>query len=173
MTPGSPGTGIGATRWAMDRGEHNREILGWREWASLPDLGISSIKLKVDTGARTSALHVRKVHYENLAGGQRLVRFLVHPIQHDEEVELECSALLLEKRWVKSSLGHRTLRPVIRTRIRIGSREKEIELSLINRDLMGFRMLLGRQALRHDFLVNPAASFLSGDHAALESVYDL
>lgn len=142
----------------------NKEMatLGWREWVTLPDLGVDSIKAKVDTGARTSALHVKKLRYMKDGRNTGLVHFVIHPAQHTEEIEIDAVGKLLERRWIRSSQGHRTLRPVILTTLRIGGREFEIELSLINRDMMGFRMLLGRQALKNLFLIDPSSSFLTG-----------
>lgn len=136
-------------------------VIGWREWVALPELGIPWIKAKADTGARSSALHAYDVERVEIDGA-RWVRFKVHPIQHDTRVVAEAEAPLVDERWVRSSSGKRTLRPVIRTRMRLGSRSWKIELTLVRRDVMGFRMLLGRQALRRRALVHPGKSFLAG-----------
>jgi hypothetical protein len=136
-----------------------RSIIGWRECLDLPDLGIEGIKAKIDTGARSSALHA--FHLEPLEKSDRtLIRFHVHPHQRDSHHTIVATAELLEWRQVKNSGGHSQLRPVIRTSVRLGGRQWAIELTLTNRDVMGFRMLLGREALRKGFLVHPGRSFL-------------
>lgn len=135
--------------------------VGWREWLALPELGIERIKVKVDTGARTSALHAFDVEsFER--DGCTWVRFLVHPIQKDFDTTVETEAPLVDRRHVRSSSGKATLRPVIRTTVRLGTELWPIELTLVRRDVMGFRMLLGRQALRRRFVVDPGRSFLHG-----------
>jgi hypothetical protein len=135
--------------------------IGWREWAGLPDLGIGEIKAKVDTGARSSALHAFDVERTEI-DGEFWVRFRVHPMQRDFQTTVVAAAAMIDERWVRSSSGKPTLRPVIRTRLRLGGRIWPIELTLVRRDLMGFRMLLGRQAIRRRFLVHPGRSFLAG-----------
>ena len=136
-------------------------IIGWREWVSLSDLGISKIKAKIDTGARTSALHAYDVH-EYVDGNKNMVRFKVHPMQKDTLSVRLARAEVVDKRLVRDSGGKVTLRPVILTTMRMGDLKWEIELTLVNRDQMGFRMLLGRQALRGNLLVNPQKSYLFG-----------
>ncbi len=136
-------------------------IIGWREWVSLPLLGIGKIKAKVDTGARTSTLHAYDVH-EYVDGQKNMVRFKVHPLQKNTLSVKSTKAEILEKRLIRDSGGKVTLRPVILTTVRVGDFKWEIELTLVNRDQMGFRMLLGRQALRGHLLVNPQRSFLFG-----------
>lgn len=132
-----------------------KEVIGWWEWVSLPELGISRVKVKVDTGAKTSALHVSQMHYEKI-GKKEFIRFVVHPLQRSTRPEIEVRAELLEYRAVRSSVGTLTIRPVICTPIKVGSREVMAEVTLVNRDMMGFRMLLGRQALKGRFVVDPA-----------------
>ena len=144
-----------------------RSIIGWREWLDLPDLGIENIKAKVDTGARSSALHAFEI--ESWESGERtLIRFRVHPQQRDNRHSIEATAELIEWRRVKNSGGQSQLRPVIRTPVRLGEHRWEIELTLTDRDVMGFRMLLGRLALRKRFLVHPNKSYLLGDRKILE-----
>ncbi len=136
-------------------------VIGWREWISLSDLGISKIKAKIDTGARTSALHAYDVH-EYFDGPKHMVRFKVHPMQKDTLSVRSARAEVIDKRLIRDSGGKVTLRPVILTTLRVGDLKWEIELTLVNRDQMGFRMLLGRQALRGNLLVNPQKSYLFG-----------
>lgn len=135
--------------------------LGWREWVALPELGIERIKAKVDTGARTSALHAFYVERLRQAGRER-VRFRVHPFQRREDVWVECLTDVLDDRVVSDSGGHRERRIVIRTAACVGEACWPIELSLTARDSMRFRMLLGRTAIRAHFLVDPGSAYLSG-----------
>jgi hypothetical protein len=138
-------------------------IVGWREIIALPQLGISQIKAKIDTGARSSALHA--FHVEKFRfNGAPMVRFQVHPYQKDSKQTVTSEAELLEYRQVRNSGGHAQLRPVILTAVELGGTKWEIELTLTNRDVMGFRMLLGRQAVRDRFLVDAGKSFLQSHH---------
>ncbi len=135
-------------------------VIGWREWLELPELGVERIKAKVDTGARTSSLHAWDLERLEI-DGRPWVRFVVHPIQRETSTTIEVMAEMIGERRVKSSTGHAQLRPVIRTRAALGRRRWPIEITLVNRDVMGFRMLLGRQAVRRRFLVDPGKSFLA------------
>ena len=136
-----------------------KKIVGWREWVRLPDLKVAKIKVKLDTGARTSALHAFRVT-PFTKDGAAYVRFFVHPLQRKSKPEIKCVALVIDHRTVMDSGGRREERPVIRTTLRIGKSRYPIELTLTNRDEMGFRMLLGRQALRRRYLVDPGRAFV-------------
>lgn len=138
---------------------HQDLIIGWRETVTLPKLGIEQIKAKIDTGARSSALHAFDVQQLE-SNGKQIIRFQVHPIQRNNQITINTEAELLEYREVRNSGGIAQLRPVIMTEIKLGEQQWSIELTLTNRDVMGFRMLLGRQAVRNKFLVDPGRSFL-------------
>ncbi|MGI9415834.1 MAG: ATP-dependent zinc protease family protein [Hyphomicrobiales bacterium] len=136
----------------------SRLVVGWREWIALPELGIDAIKVKVDTGARTSALHAFRIKTFD-QDGQRRVRFQVHPLQRRKRPSIECEADVIDERRVTSSNGQKELRLVIRTPVEIAGRTWPIELTLTNRDEMSFRMLLGRQAVRGRAVIDPGRSF--------------
>jgi hypothetical protein len=121
--------------------------VGWREWLRLPGLGIENVKAKVDTGARSSSLHADDIEIFQ-SRGQVRVRFVVLPLQRSRLQAVSCEAILHDERYVKSSNGTSELRPVIRTPVSWGEDTWEIDLTLTARDLMGFRMLLGREAIR-------------------------
>ena len=127
----------------------------------LPDLSIARVKAKVDTGARSSALHAFDLHVVRRRG-REIVRFKVHPLQRNTEVTVETEAVVQDYRTVKNSGGISTLRPVIRTLVELGGARWPIELTLVGRDEMGFRMLLGREAVRRRFVVDPGRSFRNG-----------
>jgi hypothetical protein len=146
---------------ARRRGTTPAETLGWREWASLPELGVEAIKAKLDTGARTSALHAFDLERFD-RDDTEMVRFQIHPHQRSAEGAVTVECPLVDERWVRNSGGQRELRPVIETTVRIGARAWPIELTLTRRDAMGFRMLLGRQALRKRALVDPGRSYRAG-----------
>ncbi|HBV21464.1 MAG TPA: ATP-dependent zinc protease [Nitrosomonas sp.] len=136
-------------------------IIGWREWLALPDLKIPRIKAKVDTGARTSALHAFWIDAYSKKN-QPWIRFAIHPIQNNIETVIECDAQVKDRRIVADSGGHKQLRYVIETPVCLGAYVYVVELTLTQRDIMRFRMLLGRTAINNRFLVNPGASYLQG-----------
>jgi hypothetical protein len=136
------------------------KIIGWREWVNLPELGIDKIKAKVDTGARTSALHAFALRPFR-EGNKDRIYFDIHPVQHNTEVTATCVADIIDKRWVTDSGGHREERFVISTPITVGEMTWPIEITLTERDTMLFRMLLGRRAIRKRFMINPAKSFIT------------
>jgi hypothetical protein len=134
-------------------------VVGWREWIALPDLGVAGINAKIDTGAKSSSLHACNIESFD-RGGKPRVRFEVHPLQRTTEQTVKAEAAVIEFRHIRSSSGHQSLRPVIRTRIELGGRCWTAELTLASRDQMGYRMLLGREALRHRFVVDVGQSYL-------------
>lgn len=139
--------------------KRKRKRIGWREWVRLPDLYSGRIKAKIDTGARTSALHAFQVEAFT-RGRVRYVRFVIHPVQCRRKPEVACTAMIIDQRRITDSGGKREERYVVRTRLKLGTRAWPIELTLSNRDSMGFRLLIGRQAIRRRYLVDPARSFV-------------
>lgn len=140
---------------------NNKPVIGWREWVALPDLAIPRIKAKIDTGARTSALHAFFVTPFRDRGVLK-VRFRVHPLQKCKDPVAEGEAEVIDRRWVSDSGGHRERRYVILTTIHLGPELWPIEMTLTNRDNMQFRMLLGRTAMKGRFIVDPGRSYLIG-----------
>jgi ribosomal protein S6--L-glutamate ligase len=133
-------------------------ILGWQEWIALPELGLPALKAKIDTGARTSALHTHLI--EPFGSSKRpMVRFTVRPNPKCADLEIAATAPVIDRREVTSSNGERQLRFVIATRVQLGAHGWPIEVTLTNRERMSYRMLLGRQAIRPNVLVDPDASF--------------
>lgn len=135
--------------------------LGWREWVGLPDLGIPAIKAKVDTGARTSALHAFDVRDFSERGIKR-VEFKIHPRQRDNETVTTCIADVIDERVVTDSGGHKEVRWVIRSALSLGGKQWPIEFTLTARDDMLFRMLLGRTAVKGMAVVDPSRSYVVG-----------
>ncbi len=137
------------------------KVIGWREWVALPELGIDQIKCKVDTGAKTSSLHAYFIEPFKRSGNQ-YVRFGLHPVQKNSKIKKTCTGKIVDQREITDSGGHRELRYVISTRIKLNKEIIEAEITLTNRDSMSFRMLLGRDAIKNHFIVNPARSYLIG-----------
>src|SRR4051812_18010912 len=146
-----------ALKLAAEPPPRKKKTVGWREWIRLPDLAIARVKAKLDTGARTSALHAFKITPFS-KDGAAYVRFVVHPLQRRKTPEIACVALVIDYRNVMDSGGRIEERYVIRTCIKLGKSLWPIELTLTNRDQMGFRMLIGRQALRRRYIVDPSRS---------------
>lgn len=132
--------------------------MGWEEWVGLPDLSLPAIKAKVDTGARTSALHAVAIEPFGTEANPQ-VRFIMHPDPSNPNVEVICSAKVIDRRNVTSSNGSTELRYVIRSHVHIGGKKWPIDISLTNRETMGYRMLLGRSALIDEVSVSPSLSF--------------
>ena len=146
-----------------DRRREPRELLtlGWREWVALPELGIPRIKAKVDTGARTSALHAFALRPYSEHGRDR-VEFQIHPLQKNLDTIVTCTADVIDRRVVSDSGGHKEERFVIATLLAIGEYAWPIEMTLTSRDDMLFRMLLGRTAMEGRAQVNPSLSYVVG-----------
>jgi hypothetical protein len=145
---------------ATGKRKAKKKRIGWREWVGLPEFGIARIKAKVDTGARTSAIHAFKVMPFTKDGGA-FVRFTLHPVQRHRKPEVACVARVIDQRHITDSGGNRQERYVVRTTLKLGKSAWPIELTLSNRDSMGFRMLIGRQAIRRRYVVDPARSFIA------------
>jgi hypothetical protein len=138
-----------------------RPVVGWREWVALPRLGVKAVKAKVDTGARTSALHAFNVRPFR-KDGRDWVSFEIHPLQRNDAAIKTCEAEAVDYRWVTNSGGGREKRFVIVTELRLGAQSWPIEMTLTDRDQMGFRMLLGRTAMERRLTVDPARSYCFG-----------
>jgi ribosomal protein S6--L-glutamate ligase len=143
----------------------NKVILGSEEWCSFPDLDIPTIKARVDSGAKTSSLHAINIA-PFIKNDSNWVKFDINPIQNNNKTVIHCEAPLVDKRIVKSSSGYREQRYVIQTLLKIGDDTWPIEMTLTNRDSMGFRMLLGREAMSGRVLVDPEQKYLLGQPSA-------
>ncbi|SMP53908.1 Uncharacterized conserved protein [Neorhodopirellula lusitana] len=140
---------------------HSLKVIGWREWVALPGLNVRRIKAKIDTGARSSSIHAFDVE-PYIGEGVERVRFSIHPAQSRDDYVVNADVPILERRHVRSSNGEVSERIVILTELVILGRSMQVDLTLANRDAMGFRMLVGREAIRRRFLVDPSASFMAG-----------
>lgn len=138
-----------------------RKTIGWREWVSLPELGVVEIKAKVDTGADNSSLHAFNID-RFTEDGLSMVRFDVHPRQRKRKPSVTCVAEVVGERRVKNPGGRTELRPTIKTRLIIAGKELEALVNLTTRDEMTFRMLLGRRTIRNYFVIDPGRSYLGG-----------
>lgn len=148
-------------------------MIGWEEICSLPELGLPFIKAKIDTGAKTSAIHAYDIKTFT-KDGQKFVRFKIHPLQRNSKIERVCEAPLADRRYVISSNGEREKRYVINTKITLGEKSFMAELTLTSRHKMAFRMLLGREALRKaKVTVDPVKSCLTGRKKSLEKFYEI
>jgi hypothetical protein len=136
-------------------------LIGGNEWCALPELGIHMIKAKIDTGAKTSAIHAYDIKSYFLKR-RKYVRFKVHPLQRRNDISISCHAEIIDERHIMSSNGHIENRYVIRTPIILGTEQWMIQLTLSNRDPLRFRMLLGREALNGRFLIEPNKRLLQG-----------
>lgn len=145
-----------------------KAVIGKEEWCALPDIHLPAIKARIDSGARTSALHAENIHIYKTRG-EKWVRFDINPLQKDRRVVVHCRARLVEERDVKSSSGHTERRPVIETALKLGDVQQTIQLTLTNRDSMGYRMLLGREAMQGRMLIDPEKSFLQGMMSEVEA----
>ena len=145
----------------MTKPSHSNTLAGWREWVQLPDIGIPWIKAKLDTGARTSSIHAYDIEVFDRDGAD-WVRYRVRPWQESTLDEVVVESPVHDRRRVRSSSGHVQHRYVVTMRVMLVGREVEAEVTLSNRDQMGFRMLIGREALRHGFVVSSGQSFLGG-----------
>lgn len=167
-TPGRR-TGVAATPGARRSGwmravsvpEPQPTLVGWREWVGLPEPGVAWVKAKIDTGATTSALHAFDIA-EETREGVPWVRFVIHPWQASDADAVEWSAPVVDRRRVRSSSGHAQQRYVVAMEVTLAGRSVLAEVTLTNRDKMGFRMLIGREALTQGFRVEPGASYLGG-----------
>ncbi|MEY3220776.1 MAG: hypothetical protein RIT27_2133 [Pseudomonadota bacterium] len=142
----------------------DKVLIGWREWISLPELGITAIRAKADTGARTSALHAFNIYTFQTDSGL-WVHFQTHPLEHQHDVVVSSQAPLIGTKVISDSGGHREERYVINTLLKIGHSQWNIELTLTARHDMQFKMLLGRTAMQGRLCVDPSASYLLGKHA--------
>lgn len=152
----------------------SKVVVGSEEWCSFPSLSIPAIKARVDSGAKTSSIHAFNIQAFN-RNGQAWVSFEVHPIQNDRKTVVRCESPVVDRRFVKSSSGNREKRYVISAPVQIGGDIWEIELTLTNRDSMGYRMLLGREAMSGRMLVDPEASFALGEisNSEITQLYDI
>lgn len=144
-------------------------VIGKEEWCALPELDLPAIKVRVDSGAKTSSLHAFNIQpFEE--NGKKYVHFDIHPIQDNRKIIQSCRALVVDRRHVKSSTGEKEKRHVIKTPVRLGGETWEIEITLTNRDSMGYRMLLGREAMHKRVLIDPDASYCLGKKSEREVI---
>lgn len=150
-----------------------KAIIGSEEWCSFPDLGLPAVKARIDSGAKTSSIHAFNIQTFRREGAL-WVSFEVHPLQDNRRTAIRCERPVVDKRSVKSSSGIAETRYVIAVPVCIGNEQWEIELTLANRDSMGYRMLLGREAMTGRFLIDPERSCCMGTYSKeqLDRLYD-
>lgn len=136
-------------------------IIGWREWCNFPELGLPAVKAKIDTGARTSALHAFNIEVYKL-NNQDYARFYVQPLKRYDHLIKLCTAPLVGRKVVTDSGGHKELRLVIKTKLVLANQEQDIEITLTNRREMTHMLLVGRKALENYYLVDTSVAFTSG-----------
>jgi ribosomal protein S6--L-glutamate ligase len=139
---------------------HEQLLLGWKEWASLPELNIPIIKVKIDTGAKTSALHAYDLEIIE-KNGKKYAHFFIHPLQKNDVISRKAITEIIDTRVVISSNGQKEERPLIKTLIKIGDHSWYIEITLTKRDIMHHRMLLGREAMNL-MLIDPGRTYCQG-----------
>ncbi len=144
----------------MERIDHSKTIIGWKEWLSLPELGIHFIKAKIDTGARTSALHASSIKIK-IVRGHKIACFTISPLPKRSDIIVSCEARVIDERMVSDSSGRREKRYVIQSQLEIAGREWPIEITLANRETMSAKMLLGRSAMKY-LMVDPTKVYLLG-----------
>jgi len=160
------------TRRKVKKARPEKTLIGKSEWCALPDLGLPAVKARVDTGARTSALHAFDIRVIK-KGENRFVRFKINPLQNNSDLVRECEAPLIQKRDVISSNGEREKRCVILTTLVFSGVSFPAEITLTSRHKMQFRMLLGREALkRARFIVDPSKSLLLGRINDVNTLYE-
>lgn len=136
-------------------------VIGWREWVALPDLGGAVVRAKIDTGARTASLHAFGLELFD-KNGKEFARFAIHPDHRSPGPAVIVETPVLGHRLVRNPGGRAEERPVIKTKLVIGTHRFVTELNLTRRDNMGMAMLLGRQTVRRRFVVDPGRSYLIG-----------
>ncbi|WP_111637469.1 ATP-dependent zinc protease family protein [Marinomonas shanghaiensis] len=156
----------------MNQQNEPKMIIGCDEWCAFPSLDIPAIKARVDSGAKTSSMHAINI-VRFTREDEHWVRFDVHPLQKNRKVTVHCEAPLIDQRVIKSSSGDKEKRPVIRVPLSLGGKTWEAEVTLTNRDSMGYRMLLGREAMNGRILIDPEGMCLLGEKAknTLQSLY--
>ncbi len=160
-----------ASAGPLVRHRYDIPVIGWREWLAVPTLGIDRIKAKIDSGARTSSIHAFGVRTFAERGVPH-VAFEVHPEQRRRRGAVDCIAEIRDERMVKSSTGHQQRRIVIQVEVAMAGVVWPIEVTLADRDRMGFRMLLGREAVKGRFVIDAGRSFVAGfSHADVSTVF--
>ncbi len=161
-------TQCGVISFTLPRRMASKTTIGWREWVQLPELGITEIKAKVDTGADNASLHAFNIErFER--DGEPHVRFEIHPRQRKRKPSIQCEAVIVGEKKVKNPGGRSELRPVIKTKLVVAGVELDARVNLTTRDEMTFRMLLGRRTVRADFLVDPGRSYIGRRPTKMEA----